>query len=510
MASHLPLLLLLLLSAMSTLCSAWNVSIDCGSSVPYVDFRSVQWTGDDSFFMPNGKSQEFQVEHSYRELRSLRAFFSEKRSCYSINATEDEKVLVRATFYYGNYDNISQPPTFELQLDGNFWAAVETEIDKEVRHEAIYYVKGDAISVCVAQMKTGQFPFMSALEVRSLATEMYAARADKNVALFLQHRISFGIISAVRYPDDEYDRIWNPPNLLVDYTLVKREDDSIVVNSSDQPPKAVLLGVILHLTKFGFGRLPTVQVPIYMNMYFAAVDKEIEAYPPQKRSFLVFKDDLLLTSEPVVPYYNNVTELSFPNITASSASWFYLVPASNDNSTVTPTINALELFLVSDPLTRTSSTDVEGLDALQGGFSILREWKSDPCLPKKDAWDWLNCSADVSPRVIALNLSGYGLSGPLPDFSSMDALEYIDLQNNNLTGNVPEFLGLLPNLKELNLSGNNFNGSIPRSLLNKNISFSWTGNKNLRITSHGGKHRNTLQTISGALISIFILSLVLI
>ncbi|KAL6552694.1 hypothetical protein OROHE_008058 [Orobanche hederae] len=64
-------------------------------------------------------------------------------------------------------------------------------------------------------------------------------------------------------------------------------------------------------------------------------------------------------------------------------------------------------------------------------------------------------------------LGGYGLSGLLPDFSSMDALHTINLSNNTLRGNIPNYLATLPELQILNLENNQFNGTIPTSLSTK-------------------------------------------
>ncbi|WRX35096.1 hypothetical protein QQP08_027583 [Theobroma cacao] len=76
-------------------------------------------------------------------------------------------------------------------------------------------------------------------------------------------------------------------------------------------------------------------------------------------------------------------------------------------------------------------------------------------------------------------LSGYGLDGPLPDFSQMVALETIDLRNNSLDGAIPDFLGKLPNLRRVNVYGqvttdlrdNRFTGDVLQSI---------TGNKQLK------------------------------
>ncbi|KAI3929537.1 hypothetical protein MKX01_025705 [Papaver californicum] len=64
-------------------------------------------------------------------MSTLRAFPTRKNNCYSIdieNKSEDstmvERVLVRANFYYGNYDNKSSPPTFNLQFNGNSWKQI--------------------------------------------------------------------------------------------------------------------------------------------------------------------------------------------------------------------------------------------------------------------------------------------------------------------------------------------------------------------------------------------------
>ncbi|KAL2465328.1 putative LRR receptor-like serine/threonine-protein kinase [Abeliophyllum distichum] len=98
----------------------------------------------------------------------------------------------------------------------------------------------------------------------------------------------------------------------------------------------------------------------------------------------------------------------------------------------------------------------DGLNALRKGYLWL--WPSwelvheeDPCLPQ--TWSGIECNSDTNPRVIALYLRGKGLLAPLPDFSSMDALETIDLQGNGLSGAIPSFLSKFPKLQVL-LAGN--------------------------------------------------------
>ncbi|XP_031486658.1 putative leucine-rich repeat receptor-like protein kinase At2g19210 isoform X1 [Nymphaea colorata] len=125
----------------------------------------------------------------------------------------------------------------------------------------------------------------------------------------------------------------------------------------------------------------------------------------------------------------------------------------------------MEVFKVQRGLANgTNEQDVNALKVLQGQYQQLQSWAGDPCLPAGSTWEWLKCNTDDLPRVTELDLSGLGLSSPLPDFSSLIALEIIDLSNNSLSGQIPDFLGTFPYLKELNLADNNLTGPLPPSL----------------------------------------------
>ena len=54
--------------------------------------------------------------------------------------------------------------------------------------------------------------------------------------------------------------------------------------------------------------------------------------------------------------------------------------------------------------------------------------------------------------MVALDLSGNSLSGPLPQgIADLAALELLDVKDNSLTGTLPERIGDLSKLKILNL-----------------------------------------------------------
>ncbi|XP_048136735.1 uncharacterized protein At1g24485-like [Rhodamnia argentea] len=414
MASHLSLFLVALSTISASADVLWNV--DCGSSGTYVDGNFIGWMGD-SDLIQNGQSEVVQSSNSVDHVMStLRVFTTRKKNCYSLKVEKGGQIYARASFYYGNYDDKSAPPTFDLHYDGNYWDTVETSNDKVVYYETIYVVKGDYMSVCVAQTQRNQYPFMSALEVRSLGSNMYK-HVDSNYALYLKARVAYGTNADVRYSADAYDRIWQPAAIGTGLTVVTSDASIVDTSVDDNPPQAVMQNAVTTSKASNPIQLtidfPAKAIPIYMNLYFSEVT---QLDTTQKRSFELYANDKPLTNpEIIVPPYGTVTEMWLTNLSASSNTSFSLVATSD--STLPPLINAMEVFYV-DVLTdgtnskdgRYSSTDyglyellyLDGLSSLQTEFTNLQDWSGDPCLPSPYTWDWLNCSGDATPRVTAL------------------------------------------------------------------------------------------------------------
>ncbi|KAI7741641.1 hypothetical protein M8C21_017650, partial [Ambrosia artemisiifolia] len=65
-----------------------------------------------------------------------------------------------------------------------------------------------------------------------------------------------------------------------------------------------------------------------------------------------------------------------------------------------------------------------------------------------------------------LNLANNILTGDFPEWiGRLNSLEYFDVSGNGLTGTVPESVGGLGSLTYMSLSGNNISGTIPKSLI---------------------------------------------
>ncbi|KAJ0106040.1 hypothetical protein Patl1_19471 [Pistacia atlantica] len=385
-----------------------------------------------------------------------------KKNCYTIKVDEGERVLVRASFNYDNYDGKLSPPTFDLQFDGNFWATVNTSTTfRVISHEAIYVVKRNFTSICVAQTHPGQLPFISALEIRSLDANMYGS-VHPTFALLLVVRAALGANETnIRYPVDPYDRIWEAATGAFGLTTVSNEASSIKVTTPpDNPPPLVLQNAVTSSsTLIGINiitKLPEKPTPFFMATYFSEVT---QLGSGQKRSFKLFIDSKAVSAS-IVPTFGAASEVYIANRIASASNQISLL--ADDDSTLPPLINAMEVYTLSGELTNgTNAKDVVGLGLLQNGFEVLKGWSGDPCLPSPYSWDWIDCNSDDMPRISV----GYDLAGSVPDFSSMDALQTIDLSDNSLDGPIPDFLGTFPNLALLNLSNNRFTGPIPSSLL---------------------------------------------
>ena len=84
--------------------------------------------------------------------------------------------------------------------------------------------------------------------------------------------------------------------------------------------------------------------------------------------------------------------------------------------------------------------------------------------------EWFGVQTDVDGRVAILDLSGNGLTGPIPPaLGDMARLEVLSLGQNGLTGPIPADLGSLANLEWLDLSANDLTGPVPARLGNLSL-----------------------------------------
>ncbi|XP_059644591.1 probable LRR receptor-like serine/threonine-protein kinase At1g05700 [Cornus florida] len=478
------------------------ISIDCGipKDSNYTDGTTGIYYISDAGFVDTGVSKsvspEFKTDTLEQQFLYVRSFPEGTRNCYTTRLARGSgnKFLIRARFFYGNYDAPNVLPEFDLHLGVDFWDTVKVDNSSSIIWREITHVPSmDYIHVCLINTGLGT-PFISAIEIRPLDNSLYETTLG---SLNLIGRWDFGSITNqfVRYKDDVYDRIWKPFNL-GNTTAVLSTSSTVDALGSNlfQPPSVVMSTAIMPIdsneTLYFWWKPKNDTDKVYIYMYFAEVEI---LQPNQSREFDIYINGKLWYAKHVVPSY--LSTLTVYSSTAESHSMFNISLTKTDNSTLPPIINAIEIFTVKQLLhLQTIDKEVAAIMSIKSIYGLKRNWQADPCAPEDYVWVGVTCSYDGSdpPRIISLNLSSSGLTGEIaPDMSDLTMIQTLDLSNNNLTGMVPEFLSKLTFLKVLNLSGNNFTGSIPAELLAR----SKNGSLSLSFNGSGGENTNSCQSV---------------
>ncbi|TXG49649.1 hypothetical protein EZV62_025524 [Acer yangbiense] len=194
-------------------------------------------------------------------LNSLRYFPHGVKNCYKVFPDPKYKFLFRAGFYYGNYDGLSRPPTFDLLLDGGFWATVNSSESEHgpIYKEILYSPKGESTSICLVMTHDNEAPFISSLVMAFVFVDDGAKPVYKlmgnNTALHLVSRTFFGgldkVISAWTWETcDEYTfRIWQPKSvpgyLNISYNVGNENINGCLgFNYENRPPDSLLKNAI--------------------------------------------------------------------------------------------------------------------------------------------------------------------------------------------------------------------------------------------------------------------------
>jgi hypothetical protein len=112
------------------------ININCGSSDSYVDgITNITWVPDAKYITTGVNAQVPDAHASYpefSEFTTLRYFpDSRKKNCYSLPVTPNNTYLIRATFFYGSYDQNINATTTTLGLP-NFQIAIDETLVSNV------------------------------------------------------------------------------------------------------------------------------------------------------------------------------------------------------------------------------------------------------------------------------------------------------------------------------------------------------------------------------------------
>ncbi|XVF28899.1 hypothetical protein REPUB_Repub15cG0072500 [Reevesia pubescens] len=323
--------------------------IDCGASgKSVIDGR--EWLPDKNF-ISTGTSKNLTVPDVVPTLSTVRSFPLQnnlrRKFCYVARVFRGARYLIRTTYYYGGVNglNFPSPPVFDQIVDGTFWSVVNTTEDYRKNlssyYEGVFEAKGSTMSVCIApNTYTESDPFISSLEMLILEDSLYNTTNFDSHALSLVARNSFGHNgSIIRYPDDQFDRYWEPYEENV--SVIASNMTPLVSGFWNIPPSKVFERALstAQLEPLEL-RWPPLSLPnsvYYIALYFA---DNSDAMLSSSRVLDIHINDVM--------YYGNL------NVTSEGAAIFAtrwllggptkitLSPATNSN--ISPLINAGEIF----------------------------------------------------------------------------------------------------------------------------------------------------------------------
>jgi hypothetical protein len=177
---------------------AGSVFIDCGSTASYVDpVTNMRWETDAPKYITKGVNAFVRSANAtYPDLSELTTvrYFPDSlpyKNCYSLPVTPNNTYLIRATFFYGSYDNATTLPSFEMAIDGTIVANVTFEnATAFVYHEfgVLSGLNASVIFLCLSRDSSNSVPFISAISLSSPLSANFYLPYD---ALFLYERKYF-------------------------------------------------------------------------------------------------------------------------------------------------------------------------------------------------------------------------------------------------------------------------------------------------------------------------------
>ncbi|KAJ3692225.1 hypothetical protein LUZ60_012575 [Juncus effusus] len=390
------------------------ISIDCGitSQSSYTDKLTNIQCVSDSQFIDTGINYKiasnYMIDGLSYQGQTVRSFPFSVRNCYTLsNVTDGNKYLIRASFFYGNYDGSQtvqpgNPLLFDLYLGGNFWKTVNISDDSmEYSFEIATVAVGRHISICLINTGFGT-PFISTLEMRPLGSLYPEARPNQSIAFLLWYNYGPKANQITWYPDDQYDRLWSTYTFNNSTWNEISTTSPITFYSNDLflPPIAVLQTAVtpINSTKLisFFKWFPEIgnrsNIEYHFIFHFSELMKNVS------RSFTVFCGGNAIGG----PFYPQYLKHGFVNGSVAQVSFMCtLYPYANN---------------------------VDAMLEIKAEYGLKKNWMGDPCLPSQFAWSGLNCSYDnVTASIKFINLSYSGLTGGISNtFSKLQAVTFLN------------------------------------------------------------------------------------
>ncbi|KAJ4797475.1 Leucine-rich repeat protein kinase family protein [Rhynchospora pubera] len=331
------------------------VSIDCG--LPEKDISSTLTRtltySSDAQFIDAGTNYNISAEYITPTLSpqyfNVRSFKTGIRNCYTIKyLVAGLKYLVRATFMYGNYDGLNKEVVFDLHIGVNYWKTINiSDPGKTTIAEVIFVCPVDYIQVCLVNTGLG-IPFISSLDLRPIKNHLYPA-VNSSQSLVLVRRLNAGPTDTtiIRYPDDPYDRMWEPWSNFP-YWNETNTTSYIQTSPNDlfEAPSAVLQTAVIPVNSSEIQFLwfvdPTDDkfISYVANLHFYELIQT-----DQKREFTITINDVPWYKHSFSPKYL-YQDTIYALRPIDGFQLYKVTLAATVDSTLPPILNAVELFIL--------------------------------------------------------------------------------------------------------------------------------------------------------------------
>ncbi|KAH9541939.1 hypothetical protein CY35_14G090200 [Sphagnum magellanicum] len=413
-------------------------------------------------------------------MKTLRYFPSSAhlKDCYNLPVIPNSTYQVRATFYYGDYDNGSEflLPDFELAIDATIVGSnFITDFAQFQYAEYWVLTQTNVTSLCLSRVPASNTnPFITAISLVPIYPNINSTAYGYLYSggyYHTQFRWNFGGSGLLRYPDDPRDNYWDAQPWNSTSILTTRPPMQTLTGPDGLNPQLDAPAAVLDTALTTNGTMtitfPFTQSYIW-NMFLYCVELDPTANATSREFYDMVQDYNVLLINPFAHDINHTVVIEDVGGVGGVTSSMTLFQNSSTPTRNGPLVNALEVYeiMLENVNLLTNEQDALAIEGIKTSYPQLAEWTGDPCLPYPHPWvtcNTINASVN-SPFITAVNLSGYNLTGPFsPSFVQLTNLTSLALDNNFLSGSLPDFSNLL-HLINLNLSDNQLNGSIPPSI----------------------------------------------
>ncbi|GLJ07384.1 hypothetical protein SUGI_0065740 [Cryptomeria japonica] len=443
------------------------LSISCGASKNEM-IGGFEWITDSLFIKFRNTStlspfSSNDIAYQYRYL----AYFTDleaNKYCYLLPVTPHIQCLVRARFSFGELVNLSIASIFDFYIEGIYWAKVDLGNFTEyvnVYYKIILAPKSGCLSLCLArnsETEESRYVFNSTIELRPLQSQMYNTYTDFNYGALLRYsRTHFGSSEEIKFPDDQYDRMWEP--LQVPFTTDMSTDDSSFGSMRNQPPVSVLKTAITP--QVGEELLVSNWLTLARGFYYFAL-------------YLCNINKTSLSGNNTLQVFIGNVQIAVIDFPEYMYCWW-----TDHRRELSVSAEAYHIVNITN---MTHAGDGLAIRKVADVLNVPDDWTTgDPCLPAVLPLTGVKCNDEDPPRVISMNLTNRvsqllgnnKFSGSIPDLSTLKNLTSLQLQNNQLVGDIPSWLEKLPLLNELFLQNNKLDGDVPPDLVKPGLNLQY-------------------------------------